>query len=431
MLRFFHSNSKALPKKLLIHPICSTLLNDKDFEETISEFKQYLPNELIKIDAQNQQKTNAFFLATGGTERQLMDLISKWSLQNSPIFVFTNSYRNSLPAGLELKTRLNQEGQKSEIIHIPYDTRPGEYSNELKNKLDWIPTCNEIKSKVFRVGVFGKPSDWLLADLNILTDKYLLDNYNLQIENIPISSVIKGMGNRNISPREFKSFKNEFADRFGIKQDLIPNRELDQALKIYLSLKNLVNDYQLDGITVRCFDLLGSVHSTSCLAFAQLNAEGIVSACEGDIECLYTMLINKYLGNVPNTFMANVQDIDVKKNTLALAHCTLPFGFSQSGSLNTHFESGIGVAVQTDIPRNIDCTISRFNLQNNSLLSEHGKTIDHTHVNHWCRSQMRIKFNPNQFLVKKLFEHPFANHKIVANSNIAQKLKFFHNLWLK
>ena len=37
-------------------------------------------------------------------------------------------------------------------------------------------------------------------------------------------------------------------------------------------------------MTVRCFDLLGRIGTTGCLALAILNAEGIPAACEGDRE---------------------------------------------------------------------------------------------------------------------------------------------------
>jgi hypothetical protein len=50
------------------------------------------------------------------------------------------------------------------------------------------------------------------------------------------------------------------------------NPVIQQALpganRIYRGLKQLVEDYQLQGLTLRCFDLLTSMKNTGCLALA-------------------------------------------------------------------------------------------------------------------------------------------------------------------
>src|SRR5699024_3890820 len=99
-------------------------------------------------------------------------------------------------------------------------------------------------------------------------------------------------------------------------------------LKIYIGLKNIVDKYNLDGLTVRCFDLLSKVNNTGCIALSLLNDEGIISSCEGDVPALISMLILNALSGEP-VFMANPSSIDVEKNEVVFAHCTIPLDMTE------------------------------------------------------------------------------------------------------
>lgn len=57
---------------------------------------------------------------------------------------------------------------------------------------------------------------------------------------------------------------------------------MQKSLEIYGALKRICQKYQLAGVTVRCFDLLGPVKSTGVLPWQFLNAEGVYGGCEGD-----------------------------------------------------------------------------------------------------------------------------------------------------
>jgi L-fucose isomerase-like protein len=119
------------------------------------------------------------------------------------------------------------------------------------------------------------------------------------------------------------------------------SKSIEGALKIYSGFKAIVNKYKLDGITVRCFDLLEIYKNTGCLGLSLLNNEGIVAGCEGDIPALISMVILHYLTDEP-VFMANPASINIDKNEVILTHCTLPLNMPDKFYLKTHFESGFG-----------------------------------------------------------------------------------------
>ena len=51
---------------------------------------------------------------------------------------------------------------------------------------------------------------------------------------------------------------------------------MEKALDVYGAAKRLVLKYGLSAVTVRCFDLLTTVHTTGCLALAILNCPDVL-----------------------------------------------------------------------------------------------------------------------------------------------------------
>jgi L-fucose isomerase-like protein len=107
-----------------------------------------------------------------------------------------------------------------------------------------------------RLGVIGKPSDWLISS---------------------------------------HADKEQVKARLGIDLIDIPMEEMYKNNDIYESLKSVITQYHLQGFTLRCFDLLTTLKNTGCLALAKLNAEGYVAGCEGDVPAMLTMMIVRSL----------------------------------------------------------------------------------------------------------------------------------------
>ena len=130
---------------------------------------------------------------------------------------------------------------------------------------------------------------------------------------------------------------------------------MEKALYVYGAVKRLCDKYQLSAVTVRCFDLLDTVYTTGCLALSILNDEGICGGCESDVPALLSMAILGAVSGEP-MFLCNPSRFDTKAGTAVFAHCTIPTTMLKDFCLNTHFESGIGVAVQGTFAES-DCTI--------------------------------------------------------------------------
>lgn len=292
---------------------------------------------------------------------------------------------------MEILSFIRNENKEGEILHGDYHYLLNRISQLLKAKND----------DLINLGVVGKPSDWLISS-NVDYQK-LLTLYKINLIDLPIKELENNY--HLIKESVSSSFKDFNRD------------ELNKTEKVYLALKKMVYDYHLSGLTVRCFDLLTSLKTTSCLALSKLNQEGIVSSCEGDIPTLVSMLIVKKLTGL-SSFQANPSKIDVKNNTMIFAHCTLPLDMVTSYKLMTHYESKIGVAVKGELRENQEITIFKLASNLEEYYVAKGKIIRNLNYENLCRTQIEIQVDDvNYFLT-----HPFGNHHLIIYSDHVDKI---------
>jgi len=103
-------------------------------------------------------------------------------------------------------------------------------------------------------------------------------------------------------------------------------------------------------LTLRCFDLIGDDGVTGCVALSLLADQGLPAGCEGDVPSIVGLLWLRLLTGEA-AWMANPAWIDPDAGEL-LARAL--HGAAHAGRvihLDTHFESGSGVAIGGRLPR--------------------------------------------------------------------------------
>ncbi len=107
-------------------------------------------------------------------------------------------------------------------------------------------------------------------------------------------------------------------------EDIVePNREdVLKAARASLTLNQLIAENRIDGLCVgTCMGWLS--RGFPCLGFSRLNDRGIPAACDGDMDCLLTMLIFRHALNRAG-FLGNAGGVDTAKNAFHLSHCSAP-----------------------------------------------------------------------------------------------------------
>ena len=312
-------------------------------------------------------ENSLIYIRTGGTE----GLFKELNLQGE-IRLLASGSSNSLAAAMEILSYLRSRGQKGEILHGSPSWIAGRMTNTA-----FIRKLQDIDIGGIRIGVIGKPSDWLISsDVDYAKAKSRL---NVELIDIPMQELV----------------------------DKAKTCTCEGSEAIYEALREIIAEYNLGGLTIRCFDLLDTLHNTGCLALARLNSEGIPAACEGDIPALLSMAYLQKTKGCPG-FQCNLSRID--GDELLFAHCTVPLSMTTSYKYMTHFESGIGTAIKGEMPL---CEVEIFKISPDleHFVSIPGRIIRNSSEKNLCRTQIVVKAPgaADYFL-----RTPLANHHIVS-----------------
>lgn len=390
--------------KVKVYPIKSPLHDQKVLDNSTSELLNHLNTDSIHISIENDidkiydgSDLTLILVQSGGSENLFLENFGKFK---EPYYLLTYGTSNSLAASLEILAFLKNHHLKGEVLHGDNDY--------LISRIQHLVRKESSETPKYFLGVLGKPSDWLISS-NVDED-VLLDKFQIKLIHISLLEVEKA----------YSDFSQKKEDDVFTK-DSYPKEEITKAEKLYLALNQIVRKYHLDGFTIRCFDLLSSLKTTACLALSKFNDQGIIASCEGDIPSLITMfLVKKLLSQT--SFQANPARIDVKNKTILLAHCTIPLSLCSSFSLNSHFESKIGVGIHGEVKTG-DITILRINSALNEYFIEEGKLLNNQYEKNLCRTQIVCTF-PN---LEKLLLSPLGNHEIIILGHHKKELANYLN----
>lgn len=381
--------------KINIYPIVSSLhQKDRINNETLTLLKELekISNHIFEItDLDNfyNADLSLILVQSGGSEQLFLRQFKKFK---GPYYLLTYGHNNSLAASLEILSYLKDHNLNGEVLHG---------SNQyIAKRIDEL--AKHAKEVKYRYGVIGKPSDWLIASNVNYSDA--MDNLAVQLVYIPIDEVVKYYKSSKIS------FTNEANLAFNEK-------ELYKAERLHHALKTIKEKYMLDGLTIRCFSLLNKLKTTACLSLSLLNKDNIVATCEGDIATMLTMHITNKLFNQPG-FQANPSRIDVLNSKIVLAHCTLPLSMCESYKANTHFESGIGVAIKGELKQE-KITIFKLSKNLKDYYVTTGTILNNLNESNLCRSQIEIKVDEN---IEYFLNRPFGNHHVIIYGDHKQEI---------
>jgi len=393
--------------KIGLYNLVSEVHNEGYINQTlrgfITEIEEKLGEKFENINLENFNREDYFpliFIKSGGVEGKFKQIFKQ---VKEPYLLLSSSLHNSFAASLEIASFLKQKGEKVEIIH-------GD-SDYIARKIKGLSKIFEAKSRLAstKLGVIGKPSDWLIA--SDVDYKKIKDNLGISLIDIEMDELVKEINQRHhFAHHKLNHIKNKGFD----------SKSIDGALKIYNGFKAIVNKYKFDGITVRCFDLLEIYKNTGCLGLSLLNDEGIIAGCEGDIPALISMTILHYLTDEP-VFMANPSSIDIDKNEIILAHCTLPLNMPDEFYLKTHFESGLGVGIKGNIKEG-KATIFKLSRDGKEYFVSGGEIIENLNSENLCRTQIRFRINEG---VKYFLQNSLGNHHLICKGDYSEIVREF------
>ena len=331
------------------------------------------------------------YVRTGGTEGIFKRLLSELQAKSErPFYLLTSGKSNSLAASMEILSYLRQNDFKGEIIHGKPDY--------ISKRIRLLAKVGEARQslKGSKLGIIGEPSDWLIS--SVADKDTVMRRLGISLVDIPMQELLDVIA---VTPQRES---NEQASADAIRN------ALPVANQIYDALKMIVEKHQLQGFTIRCFDLLTAVHNTGCLALAKLNSEGVVAGCEGDVPAMLSMKIAQSLLGVSG-FQANPASINPETGEMLFAHCTIPFNMVERYEFDTHFESGIGVGIRGYMKEG-PVTIFKVSGDLSRSFIEEGELIHNQAKPDLCRTQQVIQLShPDK--ASYFLTNPIGNHHII------------------
>ena len=335
---------------------------------------------------------NLIYVRTGGTEGIFKRLFPKLREKSDrPFYLLTSGKSNSLAASMEILSYLRQNNVSGEIIH----GRP-EYITSRIILLEKVEGARK-KMNGCRLGIIGKPSDWLIS--SYADDGILKQRLGIELVDIPMDELLDTLAG---IPEEITS---ETSDK-EIIRDSLPG-----ANRIYKALRDIIDKQQLQGFALRCFDLLNTVKNTGCLALAKLNSEGFVAGCEGDVPAMLSMKIIQSVTGLSG-FQANPSAIDPETGEILFAHCTIPLNMVERYEFDTHYESGIGVGIRGYMKEGAVTVFKVSGDLSRSFIAE-GTLVRNLSKPDLCRTQQIIQLS-DKSQASYFLTNPIGNHHIIV-----------------
>jgi L-fucose isomerase-like protein len=313
---------------------------------------------------------------------------------------------------LEVLARLQQGGERGRIFYLRGPDDEGGFGR-IQTAVHDMQVHHALRQT--RIGLVGAPSDWLVASSP--DPATVQEKWGTEVVPIGIDEVTQAL--EAVSPDVIGPILEPLVA--GATEVREPSQaELEEIVRLYVALKQVVERHKLGAITLRCFDLVLDLQTTGCFGLAQLTDDGVIAGCEGDLMSTVGMLwAYKLLDQIP--WMANPAQLDEASNTLWLAHCTVPRRIVHDYGLRSHFESGLGVGIQGILPNGPVTLLRIGGTAMDKIWLAEGEILQAGDAENLCRTQAEVRLTHGK--VRDLLHAPLGNHLILVKGQHTDRLR--------
>jgi L-fucose isomerase-like protein len=304
------------------------------------------------------------------------------SAAKAPVILVAHSGANSLPASLETLARLRQDGRTGRILYLAGPEDEAGLAG-VKAAVRDVDVWRQLRQA--RIGVVGSPSGWLVASSP--DPEIVRLRWGPHVVPVSLDQLTEAI--RTAAGDAAGSNGESIASGAAEVKEPEPG-DVTTAEFVSAAVQHIAAKHGLKGVALRCFDLVEQLGTTGCVALSRLADEGVVAGCEGDIVSTLAMLwVRLLLDEI--SWMANPSAIDTAGNSLTLAHCTVPRSMVDGYTLRSHFESGIGVAIQGALPSGPVTLVRIGGRSMTELWLAEAEIIRGGNADNLCRTQVEVR----------------------------------------
>ena len=259
--------------------------------------------------------------------------------------------------------------------------------------------------------------------------------------------------------KDISSYQTQARDRFGIEIDLLGHevlvsayeqadedeakaiaseyisnaekvvepstQEIVDAAKMYLGIKQLMNEANANAFTVDCLPLTyaGLLPAFPCLAFSRLNDEGLVGVCEADLAATLTQMLVGFLTDRPGFVSDPV--IDTSSNIITHSHCVAATrmggvdSYPEPYILRSHAEDDESVSLQVKMRPGQEVTHAKL-LNFDTMLVARGQTVGNVDIDKGCRTKVQMKVRD----ARKLYQNYRGGlHRLMFYGDLVRQIE--------
>lgn len=363
-------------RKLDIQMLAYAGAGQEVYDRGMELLEQYVPEDTFRF---NHVNPDILFFITGGSEKEAIEACK----HRQKIVLWSYEGENSNAAATEVKARLDMEGKTCFIWNI----QNADFDANVHHLRQMITGIENLNNK--QLGLVGEVSDWLVA--SDISTRHIKNTFGIDLVPIAWEAL---PAYHNCEPSD------EFNQHFSTGN----NTAVQKASRVHRLIQKIIHDNHLDAITVECFPLVRKNSVTACLSLALLNDNHIPAGCEGDLTSIIGMMFAKNVISVI-PWMANT--VKTEKHHAKFAHCTVPASMVNHYKITTHYETGLGTAIQGELkPETL--TVFRFNNKLNKAFIAHARVIKRPQSNNACRTQIVTEMAEND--LHSLRNNPLGNH---------------------
>jgi L-fucose isomerase-like protein len=184
--------------------------------------------------------------------------------------------------------------------------------------LQFAATCRVVKKmKRFTVGAIGARTT---AFKTVRFDELTLQRYGITTEALDLSELFMRVKGVKTNTEKFAQ-KRESLLRY-TNWTGVPDDKVDMLSKVGMAIDDIISDYQMDSIALRCWiEIEQELGVSPCVLLSELNDRGIVAACELDVCNAVPMYALSAASEKPSTCLDWNNNYGEDPDKCILFHC--------------------------------------------------------------------------------------------------------------
>ncbi len=258
-----------------------------------------------------------------------------WGVLDPPVL-------DSVSGVLSTSTNLSRMG-------IRYDYLIGSCSDSsvAKKILAFARAAGTVKRlRETRIGILGYPPPGMM---DVSYGEAELKRLGPTIVHLDLQDLLGRLD--RASDKDVLDIVEDVTKRVRVDSEL-SRKDLEDAVRMYLALKQVTHAHKLDGVAVRCFPELFERKTPICFAFSRIADDGIQASCESDISVALTQIALNLLSGKPVVSM-DIGPISYGENTIFTLHCgAAPLSLAEDlrqVRLSRHMIARSGIAVDMEL----------------------------------------------------------------------------------